>query len=491
MSMIGCGRYSILQILKGHQECTEHHKMCDALLTAGPYLQLSHFQGGPTIRTDVHLHSKFWSDRGAVLLIRAWRLPRRSVIGRMLQRHPFLGLVDLTDEVSTQLGTVTRLSVHPTSLVLLTKNGPFGALNLVTRLNEAVAPSSYLKRTICTSVSLRASTRVSSGFTLLRHSSPSFRSPQASTKSAEVSMHAEGMRYRQNRGDDIPRACRLLELWPLPQFVLVHAPSQSSDQLFTIPHPIGTHRLPLSASLSIISTLDGIYHPTTFLNNPTRQQHLMVRQVEVFNHQLSRLALLSNYIWATHAWTHTGGQCPTEARDPTLKIGTEGDDAYDAQADMPSGVSLVQKLEGSWDSTIHSKYHILLCSSSMQEPKYPLLRVHLISSRTLSSRCRSRGFFPMHALYPVSSCLSTISFSDSFVPPDWILGSYRNYIVACLMPRPIDRYATWFHPHACPSSYIIVVHDDLDSGQFCTNRLNIGKLRALSYNIHLMPRPID
>jgi hypothetical protein len=35
-------------------------------------------------------------------------------------------------------------------------------------------PYTQVKRTICTSVSLRASTRVSPGFTLLRHSSPSF-----------------------------------------------------------------------------------------------------------------------------------------------------------------------------------------------------------------------------------------------------------------------------------------------------------------------------
>src|SRR5689334_9074434 len=35
-----------------------------------------------------------------------------------------------------------------------------------------------IRRTICTSVSLRASTRVSSGFTLFGHSSPSFGSQQ-------------------------------------------------------------------------------------------------------------------------------------------------------------------------------------------------------------------------------------------------------------------------------------------------------------------------
>jgi hypothetical protein len=39
-------------------------------------------------------------------------------------------------------------------------------------------PYTQVSRTICTSVSLRASTRVSPGFTLLKHSSPSFGSKQ-------------------------------------------------------------------------------------------------------------------------------------------------------------------------------------------------------------------------------------------------------------------------------------------------------------------------
>jgi hypothetical protein len=44
-------------------------------------------------------------------------------------------------------------------------------------------PYTQVRRTICTSVSLRASTRVSSGFTPLRHSSPSFGSRQACSNS--------------------------------------------------------------------------------------------------------------------------------------------------------------------------------------------------------------------------------------------------------------------------------------------------------------------
>ncbi|CAL9769287.1 unnamed protein product [Musa acuminata subsp. burmannicoides] len=44
-------------------------------------------------------------------------------------------------------------------------------------------PYTQVRRTICTSVSLRASTRVSSGFASLRHSSPSFGSRHACSNS--------------------------------------------------------------------------------------------------------------------------------------------------------------------------------------------------------------------------------------------------------------------------------------------------------------------
>ncbi|KAK7236382.1 hypothetical protein RIF29_45641 [Crotalaria pallida] len=47
--------------------------------------------------------------------------------------------------VSAQLGTVTQLPVHPASPVLLTKNGPLGALDSVERLNGAATPSYLFK----------------------------------------------------------------------------------------------------------------------------------------------------------------------------------------------------------------------------------------------------------------------------------------------------------------------------------------------------------
>uniref|UniRef100_A0A0R0GHC0 Uncharacterized protein n=1 Tax=Glycine max TaxID=3847 RepID=A0A0R0GHC0_SOYBN len=38
---------------------------------------------------------------------------------------------------------------------------------------------------------------------------------------------------------------------------------------------------------------------------------------------------------------------------------------------MASGATCVQRLDGSRDSAIHTKYRISLRSSSMQEPRYP------------------------------------------------------------------------------------------------------------------------
>ena len=58
-------------------------------------------------------------------------------------------------------------------------------------------PYTQIRRTICTSVSLRASTRVSSGFTLPRHSSPSFGSRQvcSTNPSQQVQVGWQGMPF--------------------------------------------------------------------------------------------------------------------------------------------------------------------------------------------------------------------------------------------------------------------------------------------------------
>ncbi|KAI3480622.1 hypothetical protein L1887_50428 [Cichorium endivia] len=126
MSTTGRGRHSILRIFKGRRGRTGHRATCGALPAAGPYLRLSlPF----TWNLSPLRPSKFSFE---YLL-----LPPRSA--------PTAAPPRLTPKVSAQFGTVTRLPVHPASPVLLTKNGPLGALDSVARLNEAAAPSYLFK----------------------------------------------------------------------------------------------------------------------------------------------------------------------------------------------------------------------------------------------------------------------------------------------------------------------------------------------------------
>src|SRR5262245_16176874 len=76
-------------------------------------------------------------------------------------------------------------------------------------------PYTQVRRTICTSVSLRASTRVSSGFAPLRHSSPSFGSRQVcslepfSEDQGRSAVHPSG----GDRAGQLP--CALRVFWPV------------------------------------------------------------------------------------------------------------------------------------------------------------------------------------------------------------------------------------------------------------------------------------
>ncbi|KAI3476929.1 hypothetical protein L1887_61446 [Cichorium endivia] len=102
MSTTGRGRHSVLRIFKGRRGRTGHRATCGCS-----------------------------SSR--------WTLPPTE------SSAPTAAPPRLTPKVSAQFGTVTRLPVHPASPVLLTKNGPLGALDSVARLNEAAAPSYLFK----------------------------------------------------------------------------------------------------------------------------------------------------------------------------------------------------------------------------------------------------------------------------------------------------------------------------------------------------------
>ncbi|WZY70919.1 hypothetical protein YC2023_003159 [Brassica napus] len=132
MSTTGRERHSVLRIFKGRRECTGHHATCGALPAAGPYLRLSRFQGGQAICTDGR------SARARALGFAATAAPSYSSRPGSCP----------DGRVSAQLGTVTRLPVHLASPVLLTKNGPLGALDSVGWLNKAATPS-YLFKYCC------------------------------------------------------------------------------------------------------------------------------------------------------------------------------------------------------------------------------------------------------------------------------------------------------------------------------------------------------
>jgi hypothetical protein len=76
-------------------------------------------------------------------------------------------------------------------------------------------PYTQVRRTICTSVSLRASTRVSSGFAPLRHSSPSFGSRQACSHSNPSQKIKVGRRCTPLGDPTNQLPCALRVYWPV------------------------------------------------------------------------------------------------------------------------------------------------------------------------------------------------------------------------------------------------------------------------------------
>uniref|UniRef100_A0A0R0GH48 Senescence-associated protein n=1 Tax=Glycine max TaxID=3847 RepID=A0A0R0GH48_SOYBN len=146
--------------------------------------------------------------------------------------------------------------------------------------------------------------------------------------------------------------------------------------------------------------LDGIYRPigAAFPNNPTRRQRLVVRQGPGTTGLSPSLAppsrglgpgpplrtLLQTTIRTPRATDFHGGLFPV--RSPLLResLLVSFPPLIDmlklsrrALGLMASGATCVQRLDGSRDSAIHTKYRISLRSSSMQEPRYPLPRVIL------------------------------------------------------------------------------------------------------------------
>ena len=96
-------------------------------------------------------------------------------------------------------------------------------------------PYTQVRRSICTSESLRTSTRVSSGFILLWHSSPSFGSQRAGSVSAEPTRGLDGTMVRPTatrlRRDPITSAHEEHSLLSLRLRVLLHPQTRLHAEL--------------------------------------------------------------------------------------------------------------------------------------------------------------------------------------------------------------------------------------------------------------------
>ncbi|KAK8590479.1 hypothetical protein V6N13_057372 [Hibiscus sabdariffa] len=159
----------------------------------------------------------FNGDRRALLLIGAWPFPRRPVIGHALKRHPFSGLVD--------------------SAVLLTKNGPLGALDSTARLNEAAAPS-YLFKTPW------------SVFQDGPGGEPVGRRPEHAGAEARRDGGCWVPRSRRRRLPGVSKA----RAWAATMIRVGPRPEPFDGPALTVPHPTGAHRRPPSTSLPTISS---------------------------------------------------------------------------------------------------------------------------------------------------------------------------------------------------------------------------------------------
>ena len=90
-----------------------------------------------------------------------------------------------------------------------------------------------------------------------------------------------------------------------------------------------------------------------------------------------------------------GHSTPTHALQLSIDEFWVGGGRGDAQAGMPSGqasgATCVQRLDDSRNSAIHTRYRISLRSSSLQEPRYPLLRVVVLFFRTTRGPTHTRA----------------------------------------------------------------------------------------------------
>ncbi|CAN2059182.1 unnamed protein product [Malus fusca] len=342
---------------------------------------------------------RFCGDRRALLLIGAWRLPRRPGVGRALQRHPFSGLVDSADErfarqyrcgpppefplASPRSGIVHHLSGpdrHARTRTLLRRSRSVGGATL-----RGIPPVSFLAPYGFD----RPLTR-----THVRLLGPCFKtgrmgSSQADAGSAQLPKHAGTARAaHHDRVDGVSAgistaralAAVAIRVGPRPEPIGGPACDRSTSDRGASPAPIRFPPDNFKHSLTLFSksfssfprgtcllsvsrpylALDRIYRPigAAFPNNPTRRQRLVVRQGPGTTGLSPSPAPPSS------------GLGPGPPLRTLLQTTIRTPTAPDSQAGL-------------------FPYRISLRSSSMREPRYPLPRVVLTYRRRRRTRART------------------------------------------------------------------------------------------------------
>ncbi|WZZ15016.1 hypothetical protein YC2023_108105 [Brassica napus] len=214
MSTTGRERHSVLRIFKGRRECTGHHATCGALPAAGPYLRLSRFQGGQAYRCGPPPEFPLASPRSGI--VHHLSGPDRHAHTRtLLRRSRSVGCAPVRDPAN-QLPCALRVYSPVDSHTCQT---PWSVFN----------PH-------------RSTPRIDRQTGLLRSASDQDASP------APIRFPPDNFKH---------------------SLILF---SKSFSSL-----PRGTCSLSVSRPYL---ALDGIYRPigAAFPNNPTRRQHLVVRQ---------------------------------------------------------------------------------------------------------------------------------------------------------------------------------------------------------------------
>ncbi|KAI3494134.1 hypothetical protein L1887_41350 [Cichorium endivia] len=433
MSTTGRGRHSVLRIFKGRRGRTGHRATCGALPAAGPYLRLSHPHRRP-LRPGSR--PRFCSDRRALLLIGAWHLPRRPGVGRALKRHPFSGLVDSADErfarqyrcgpppefplASPRSGIVHHLSgpdrhAHTRTLLRRSRSSAVHPARGIPPISF-LAPCGFthpLTRTHvrllgpCFKTGRMGCPQAGAGSTQVYRRDGACCQPRSTRRHLHEPIDSSGFGRRTNPHRSTPRVDRRTgyrrstsdrDASPAP----IRFPPDNFKHSLTLfsksfsSFPRGTCLLSVSRRYL---ALDGIYRPigAAFPNNPTRRQRLVVRQGPGTTGLSPSLAppsrglgpgpplrtLLQTTIRTARPSDFQAGLIPV--RSPLLR------ESLRALGRMALGATCVQKLDGSRDSAIHTKYRILLRSSSMREPRYPLPRVVCDSKEATTNTHTANG----------------------------------------------------------------------------------------------------